>query len=59
MDSRKNNCEDSLPQNRLAERAFQVDLLQVIPERILYNSVQYFREQQNKSPMAADNCQYE
>ena len=34
-DSRKNNCEDSLPENRLAERVFEAGLLQVIPERIL------------------------
>ena len=34
-DSRKNNCEDSLTKNRLAERVFKVDKLQVIPERIL------------------------
>ena len=33
--SRKNNCEDSLPHNRLVKRVFEVVLVQVIPERIL------------------------
>ena len=36
--SRKNYCDDLLPQNWLAERVFEVGLLQVILERIL-NSV--------------------
>ena len=34
-DTHKNNCEDSLPENRLAERVLEAGLLQVIPERIL------------------------
>ena len=34
-----NNCDDSPPQNWLAERVFQIGLLQVIPERILKSSV--------------------